>query len=227
MKFPSLLAAMASSGAVVLSYNDSLLRQSDVLLLEPSRWLNDTVVIGFAFQYFSHNLFSEVANSVAFVSPEVTQLIKLCCDDDIPVLLASLELSEKRLVLFAVNDNDSAYDVGGSHWSLLSWQQGTHPADSSWIHYDSSSGGNSGSAKYLANRLKNLLKGAFSEVEKCPQQQNGSDCGIYTICFAEFLATVYSSDGNAHQSLQQFVAQDKVTHKRQDLRKLIESLGEK
>ncbi|PNI37527.1 SENP8 isoform 2, partial [Pan troglodytes] len=34
---------------VVLSYMDSLLRQSDVSLLDPPSWLNDHI-IGFAFE---------------------------------------------------------------------------------------------------------------------------------------------------------------------------------
>ena len=36
---------------VVLSYHDSILRQSDLVVLEPPNWLNDNM-IAFAFQYF-------------------------------------------------------------------------------------------------------------------------------------------------------------------------------
>ena len=39
------------SDPVILSYFDSLLRQSDIALLEKPNWLNDKI-IGFAFQYY-------------------------------------------------------------------------------------------------------------------------------------------------------------------------------
>ena len=38
---------------VVLSFNDSLLRKSDVELLNDAQWLNDNI-IGFAFEYVCH-----------------------------------------------------------------------------------------------------------------------------------------------------------------------------
>ena len=39
------------SDPVILSYHDSVLRQSDLVLLERPNWLNDNI-IAFAFQYF-------------------------------------------------------------------------------------------------------------------------------------------------------------------------------
>ena len=39
------------SDSIVLSYFDSLLRQSDLALIEKPNWLNDKV-IAFAFQYY-------------------------------------------------------------------------------------------------------------------------------------------------------------------------------
>jgi hypothetical protein len=41
---------------VVLSFNDSLVRQSDVQLLDGPHWLND-IVIGFCFEYVNYYLF--------------------------------------------------------------------------------------------------------------------------------------------------------------------------
>jgi sentrin-specific protease 8 len=40
---------------VVLSFNDSLVRQSDVQLLDGPHWLND-IVIGFCFEYVNYYL---------------------------------------------------------------------------------------------------------------------------------------------------------------------------
>jgi len=41
-----------SADAVVLDYYDCLLRRSDLMLLNESRWLNDNL-IAFAFEYVS------------------------------------------------------------------------------------------------------------------------------------------------------------------------------
>ena len=53
------------SDPVILSYFDSLLRQSDIALLEKPNWLNDKI-IGFAFQYYE-----EVNKNSIFLSTNV------------------------------------------------------------------------------------------------------------------------------------------------------------
>ena len=53
------------SDPVILSYFDSLLRQSDIALLEKPNWLNDKI-IGFAFQYYE-----EVNKNSNFLSTNV------------------------------------------------------------------------------------------------------------------------------------------------------------
>jgi sentrin-specific protease 8 len=64
------------SDSPILSYYDSLLRQSDVSLLEPPNWLNDQI-IGFAFEYFQREKFGN-NKKMYFIEPAVTQMIKLC-----------------------------------------------------------------------------------------------------------------------------------------------------
>ncbi|KAJ8301665.1 hypothetical protein KUTeg_020652 [Tegillarca granosa] len=61
---------------VVLSFYDSLLRKSDVKLLEDSHWLNDNL-IAFCFEYFEREQFNHSADKIALISPDVTQYIKL------------------------------------------------------------------------------------------------------------------------------------------------------
>ena len=81
---------------IVLSFHDSLLRQSDVQLLDGSNWLNDKI-IGFYFEYgtpflqplhescpvhlphryLEYVVFREFSDRVCFVTPDVTQFIKL------------------------------------------------------------------------------------------------------------------------------------------------------
>ena len=63
------------SDPVVISYHDSLLRESDLELLGGRNWLNDAL-IAFWFEYLQRNLHSEQSKLLC-ISPEVTQLLKL------------------------------------------------------------------------------------------------------------------------------------------------------
>uniref|UniRef100_A0A8B9SL80 SUMO peptidase family member, NEDD8 specific n=1 Tax=Anas platyrhynchos TaxID=8839 RepID=A0A8B9SL80_ANAPL len=150
---------------VVLSYMDSLLRQSDLALLEPPNWLNDHI-IGFAFEYFASDQFQEFSDQVCFISPEVAQFIKCA-------------LSQEEIA------------AGGTHWSLLVYFRDKK----CFAHYDSHSKCNSVHAKQVAGKLEAFLgkkggKVTFVE-EKAPAQQNSYDCGMYVICNAEALCQGY------------------------------------
>ncbi|XP_042553390.1 sentrin-specific protease 8 [Dipodomys spectabilis] len=171
---------------VVLSYMDSLLRQSDVLLLDPPCWLNDHI-IGFAFEYFANSQFHDCSDHVCFVSPEVTQFIK-CASSTAEIMgfLEPLGLSHKKVVFLPINDN-SNQAAGGTHWSLLVYLQDQN----SFCHYDSHSRSNSVHAKQVAEKLEAFLgrKGnrpIFVE-EKTAAQQNSYDCGMYVVCNTEAL----------------------------------------
>ncbi|XP_028294904.1 sentrin-specific protease 8 [Gouania willdenowi] len=172
---------------VVLSYQDSLLRRSDVSLLEGPHWLNDQV-IGFAFEYFAtERFFGVLGNALIFISPEVTQFIKCSsCKDELSIFLEPLDLASRRWVFLAVNDN-SDQTAGGTHWSLLLY----HHSSNHFAHYDSQrSSGNAVHARCIATRLEPFLgsssKASFTE-EPSPSQQNSYDCGMYVICIAEAL----------------------------------------
>ncbi|KAJ7311406.1 hypothetical protein JRQ81_007034 [Phrynocephalus forsythii] len=171
---------------VVLSYMDSLLRQSDVLLLDPPCWLNDRV-IGFAFEYFASDQFQEFADRVCFVGPEVAQFIKCTpSPEELAVFLEPLGLPQKKVVFLAVNDNASQ-GAGGSHWSLLVYLHEPH----CFAHYDSHpSSSNSAHARRVAGQLEPFLgqRGTAAFVEEpAPTQQNSYDCGMYVICNTEAL----------------------------------------
>ena len=60
---------------ICLMYNESLLRQSDIDLLRGPFWLNDTL-ISFYFDYLQNDKFAN-DRSLLFISPEVTQCIKI------------------------------------------------------------------------------------------------------------------------------------------------------
>ncbi|XP_077420038.1 sentrin-specific protease 8 [Vanacampus margaritifer] len=170
---------------IVLSYQDSLLRRSDVSLLEGPHWLNDQI-IGFAFEYFASERFQILGESVVFVSPEVTQFIKCAsCPEELAMFLDPLVLASRRWIFLAVNDNNDQ-SAGGSHWSLLVY----HHKSNHFSHYDSQNGSNSLHARRIASKLEPMLcvgrKSSFVE-ELTPVQENSYDCGMYVICITEAL----------------------------------------
>ncbi|XP_028160173.1 sentrin-specific protease 8 [Ostrinia furnacalis] len=182
-----------AKASVVLSFHEILLHRSDVELLDGPYWLNDTI-ISFYFEYLERILFSG-ASELLFVSPEVTQCIKMVETNEIKTFLEPLDINRKRFVFFALNDNDSPDTAGGSHWSLLVYSK----PESCFYHLDSSSGSNHNVAWEFASHLITYFsKGeAVNFVDKeCLQQSNGYDCGIHVICNTERLADCAHKHGH-------------------------------
>lgn len=163
---------------VVLSYHNSLLRESDLELLRNPHWLNDQL-IGFWFEYLENNI-CEANDSVCLISPEVAQFIKLGSPTETSIFLDPLNLSTKSLILLPVNDSVSMEQPGGSHWSLLIYDC----VAKLYYHLDSlSGGGNIHHAKKIAKN-SNLATQVITELTST-QQQNFWDCGVFVCCNAE------------------------------------------
>lgn len=102
-----------------LKYGNVIVTYDDFSLLFGPKWINDAL-ISFVFEYYRIDIYKKQAKKVAFVPPEVTQIIKLNSEDDeILSIVMSLELTEKDLVFFPINDG--GIDSEGTHWSLLVW----------------------------------------------------------------------------------------------------------
>lgn len=169
---------MSSHGRIVLSYHDTLLRESDVDLLDEQCWVNDNV-IWFWMQYMENELYASRRDSLAFVGPDVAQLVKLGAALNVDQVLKSLELERKELIMLPVN-NCQEFDIpGGCHWSLLAYNRPRKIFE----HYDSSKGHNHPHAKAIACALAPML--ALREVRvvevDCLQQNNSYDCGLYVM----------------------------------------------
>ncbi|XP_064400511.1 sentrin-specific protease 8-like isoform X2 [Halichondria panicea] len=166
---------MASSmqDKVALSYYDSLLRESDVALLIGANWINDKI-IGFYFEYLEHELFSDNRDQVCFITPDVTQFIKIYNGPELSMFLDPLGLSDKDLVLLAVNNNASSEHSGGSHWSLLVYVR----KENTFYSWDSCHSLNLLPSQQCAQKVTPFLsvpsQPVFSEVPSCPQQTNGN-----------------------------------------------------
>ena len=201
--------------SVILSYGDTLLRQSDLNIIQTDQWLNDQI-IGFFFEFCQTDKFS--GSGCIFPGPEVAQCIKLIAADQLSVILEPLVLSSHTAVFLPVNNNRDPCSPGGSHWSLLILDN----RDNVFYHFDSSRGGNSSQAKALAGKLSQYrgIELNIKEVE-VTQQKNGFDCGIHLLINAERVASNiknYASLGDIK------TLQDPVTNKRSELIELIHEL---
>lgn len=208
--------------AKVLSYHDSLLTKDDLKLLEKNNWLNDKI-IGFCFEYFENDQFKVWSDSVAFVSPEVSQFLKVAPDDDISVFLVPLNLKQKSVVFFAVNNNEDLDHIGGSHWSLLCFRRDKLEMQ----HYDSSSAANAKHAEALSKKVSKYLcesgqKPKYTEVTT-PQQNNCCDCGVYVICIVEQMCSSKFIDN--HLNLDTVITPSYVTSYRKKIHHLIVNLS--
>lgn len=195
---------MNDKDKIVISLGDSLLRESDIALLNPPNWLNDRL-IGFYFEYLHLNNF-ENSNKICFISPEVSQFLKLVSYEEIPVFLEPLELETKEVVVLAVNDANDPSLPGGSHWSLLIY---TSQAKE-FYHMDSGDGSNDSDARQIAVKLheflsKKHLEGNYFSNSKFEfnysnvpvlKQTNGYDCGIHVLCHAEATTRHFLVYGN-------------------------------
>lgn len=166
---------------VILSYHDSLIHESDLRLLEGRNWLNDSL-ISFWFEHLQHELF-EGMTRLLFVSPEVTQLVKMGDARELPIFLDPLEARFKDYIFLAVNDNSSVISSGGSHWSLLVYSK----FDRKWYHYDSQRGSNHRDARCLVHRINTYLERELPAPlvdANCTQQDNSYDCGAFVMIYA-------------------------------------------
>ena len=169
---------------VILSYGDSLLKKSDIYLLEKGHWLNDTL-ISFMFEYYQTEQYTG-RDEIAFLDPDVIQLIKLIPRDEAGLVLSSLNLVSKELIFIPLNDNESAA-AGGTHWSLLVWvKSGNH-----FELYDSME---TSVVTHTATVVSRALAPHITEenftisnILNTPVQKNQSDCGLYVIKLAELI----------------------------------------
>jgi len=174
---------------VVSSIGDAVVRESDVKLLDGPHWLSDRI-IGFYFEYL-HQQIHEGSEKICFISPEVSQFLKLVGTEDLNCFVEPLQLMKKELIVLAVNNANDPSAPGGSHWSLLIYTlQAEH-----FYHFDSSSGMNTDDARALSKKIYTYLKCSKSESSKSNtlpftemidvlQQSNGYDCGIHVLANA-------------------------------------------
>lgn len=134
---------------------------------------------------------------VALIAPAVSMALK--CLNDFNAVLQPLKLHDKSYIFIPVNDSESIeLEITGSHWSLLLYAKESR----SFYYYDSIGNYNIKSAERIANRISQTLGLPMaqekSKVSVCPtpQQNNGTDCGIFMILILETLLSQLRETGS-------------------------------
>uniref|UniRef100_A0A182P0U1 Ubiquitin-like protease family profile domain-containing protein n=1 Tax=Anopheles epiroticus TaxID=199890 RepID=A0A182P0U1_9DIPT len=204
---------------VALSYHESCLRQSDVDLLKGPYWLNDQV-ISFYFEYLEKCIF-KYERDLLFVSPEVTQCIRMVAQDEVGIFLEPLRAQQRSFVFFALNDNQLADRAGGTHWSLLVFSR----PEQAFYHFDSSRNANGSYARQLVAVLKRALHCPDAQLRTgdCLQQSNGYDCGVHVLCTVDTVAQQIRKTGRIEGV--RSARYEVIRSKREDLLGVILRLG--
>lgn len=178
---------------IILSYNDVVLRRSDLDILSGPHFLNDRI-IEFYFSYLSSCYPSD---NIFLVPPSIAFWLQNCSDEEtLKVFSEPLNLATKSLVIFPVNDNDDVTEAeAGSHWTLLVFYRTTNV----FVHHDSSGGSNRVYSKRLYKSVVGFMGNSDSDIqylehESSPQQENGFDCGLFVIAIARVLCRWHTSN---------------------------------
>ena len=193
---------MSEKDPIVVTLGDTSLRKSDFSTLQPGRCLTDAI-ISFVFEMISNSHHSSIHKTgnrrkgVILISPASVMLAKYVGEDFVrEVFGKQLGVSECSLALLPVNDKSNVEQrIGGSHWSLLVFcdQEG-------FIHFDSAGGLNGMCAKETAQMISPALPlnapKSFVECKATPRQENGIDCGVFVIAFAEAIVSLFETSSS-------------------------------
>ncbi|KAF2265588.1 cysteine proteinase [Lojkania enalia] len=159
-----------------LSYHDIRLTKLDVDSIKYD-WLTDNA-IAFWEEYLEREELSQFPKAqIVLLRPSMSFMLMNTPD---PLTLKEVlpNFSFTTHIFLPINDNrDVSQAEGGSHWSLLL----VSIIDGVSFHYDSLSPSNDIEARNTSAKLEILLgkKFRFIHIDDAPQQENGSDCGIF------------------------------------------------
>jgi sentrin-specific protease 8 len=128
-------------------------------------------------------------------------------------------------IFLPINDNRNvAQAEGGSHWSLLL----VSAIDGVAFHYDSLGGANYSEARLATDKMSRILQRPlrFMNLEDCPQQENGSDCGVFVCILMRHLLVKRLLSANAREKVSMSMANKMIDSNggRKEMLRIIESL---
>ncbi|KAK5988562.1 NEDD8-specific protease 2 [Cladobotryum mycophilum] len=206
-----------------LSYYDVLLTVEDIKSLK-NDWLTDNN-IAFWEEYLEHEILPRYPQArIILLRPSMTFL--LMKEPDMRHVRAALpDFSKVTHAFLPINDNRNVgLAEGGSHWSLLL----VSVLDGVAFHYDSLGGANYAEANLATRKLAEVVGRSlrFVNLEDCPQQDNGSDCGVFVCLLMRHLLVKRLLAAGAREKVSMSMAGKMVDSHggRKEMMKIIENL---
>lgn len=163
---------------------DVRLFKADVNVLK-NDWLTDTV-ISFWEEYLEREYLTEFKNSKIVLLRPTMSMMLLMTQDARQIKEALPDFTGVTHIFLPITDNHDPDAIeGGTHWSLLL----VSVVDGVAFHYDSLYTSNRSDAFQCTEKISRLLgvKLRFIHLQDTPQQENGSDCGVYVCLFMKHL----------------------------------------
>ncbi|KAL6904162.1 hypothetical protein GGI43DRAFT_421627 [Trichoderma evansii] len=206
-----------------LSYYDVLLTIEDMKSLK-NDWLTDNN-IAFWEEYLEHETLPRFPQArIILLRPSMTFL--LMKEPDMRHVRSALpDFNKVTHVFLPINDNRNvAMAEGGSHWSLLL----VSVLDGIAFHYDSLGGANYAEANLATRKLSEIVQRPirFVNLEDSPQQENGSDCGVFVCLLMRHLLVKRLLAANAREKVSMSMAGKMVDSNggRKEMLRIIENL---
>jgi len=150
-------------------------------------WLTDNA-ISFWEEYLEHETLEHYPSAhIILLRPTMCQMLRLT-PDPLSLKTALPDFSNITYIFLPVNNGTNPeIPESGSHWSLLV----VSILDGLAFHYDSLSSDNEPFASLTCQKLATLLgqRLRFISMPDTPQQENGSDCGVFVCKIMEKLLT--------------------------------------
>lgn len=206
-----------------LSYYDVLLTIEDIKALK-NDWLTDNN-IAFWEEYLERETLPRYPQArIILLRPSMTFL--LMKEPDMRQIHSALpDFSKVTHIFLPINDNRNVgVAEGGSHWSLLL----VSALDGVAFHYDSLGGSNYSEANLATRKMSQILQRPlrFVNLEDCPQQANGSDCGVFVCLLMRHLLVKRLLCANAREKVSMSMGGKMVDSNggRKEMMRIIENL---
>ncbi|KAK6954533.1 hypothetical protein K445DRAFT_19819 [Daldinia sp. EC12] len=206
-----------------LSYHDILLTYEDIKALK-NDWLTDNN-IAFWEEFLEREVLSKYPQAhIVLLRPSMTFLLMKNKDTEM-VRSALPDFRQITHIFLPINDNRNVSQAeGGSHWSLLL----VSIIDGVAFHYDSLDGSNNAEAWEASKRLSSVLGRSlrFHYLPDSPQQENGSDCGVFVCIVMRHLLVKRLLAVNAGEKISMSMAHKAIDSvgARKEMLKIIENL---